>query len=71
MKGSKQMHRIAAAMLIAAAVLALNGGMLREAFARDVVAAPAAATSSSRTLALLMTLEALRQAPSALVPQKV
>ena len=29
------MHRIATAILIAAAVLALNGGMLRDAFARE------------------------------------
>jgi len=64
------MHRIAAAILIAAAVLAMNGGMLREAFAEEYrpamttaradVAQPIQARSS-RLLSLLVVLESLRQ----------
>jgi hypothetical protein len=65
------MTRIAAAMLIAVAVLALNGGMLREAFARDAQVPKPVATTTSRALGLLMVLEALRQEPVPLTPQKV
>lgn len=74
------MHRIAAAMLIAAAVLALNGSMLREAFAGDGSARPAppaidvsrpAGPRNATVLSLLIVLETLRQAPIALDPHKV
>jgi hypothetical protein len=73
------MHRIAAALLIAAAVLALNGGMLREAFAAPAPAAPAGRveigqpieTRGSRILSLVLVLEALRQAGPAAADQKV
>jgi hypothetical protein len=74
------MHRIAASLLIVAAVLALNGGMLREAFAgepawrlpppkTDVL--QTVAVRSGKVLSLLLILEALRQAPISLDPQKV
>ena len=74
------MHRIAAAMLIAATVLAFNGSMLRDAFAGEpAVKAPAANTEitqpatirNAKVLSLLMILEALRQTPVLLDPQKV
>ena len=74
------MHRIAAALLIVLAVLALNGGMLREAFAADLaVRAPvptsagldAAAIRSGKVLSLLLILEALRQTPVSLDRPKV
>ena len=64
------MHRIAAALLIAAAVLAMNGGMLREAFAEEyrpaaavvrVEALPPVQTRSAKLLSLLVVLESLRQ----------
>jgi len=67
------MNRIASAILIVAAVVVLNTGMLRDAFARDV-SAPAQPTritsvapetmssgQSARLLGLLQVLEALRQ----------
>jgi hypothetical protein len=74
------MHRIAASLLIVAAVLALNGGMLREAFAgepalrlpppkTDLLQTPAA--QSGKILSLLLILEALRQEPASLDRQKV
>ena len=74
------MHRIAAAMLIAATVLAFNGSMLREAFAAEAamkapppsveVTQPAIARHA-KVLSLLMILETLRQSPVALDAQKV
>jgi hypothetical protein len=69
------MHRIAAAFVITAAVLALNGGMLREAFAEQpaarLVAAPLDGVQpiqlkSTKVLSLLVILEALRQNPVSL-----
>jgi hypothetical protein len=74
------MHRIAAAMLIAATVLAFNGSMLRDAFAGEpAVKVPAASAEitqpatirNAKVLSLLMILESLRQAPVLLDPQKV
>ncbi len=74
------MHRIATAMLIAAAVLVLNGGLLRDAFAADTVSrSPAVIAASAepiqfrspKVLSLLMILESLRQAPVSLDGQKV
>lgn len=73
------MHRIAAAILIAVAVLAMNGGMLREAFAeefRPAVAARAEVAQpvearSSRLLSLLVVLESLRQEQVRLDGRKV
>lgn len=74
------MHRIAAALLIAVAVLALNGGTPRQAFAGEaVLRLPAprieivqpVAIRSAKVLSLLLILEALRQAPVSLDPQKV
>jgi hypothetical protein len=74
------MHRIATAMLIAAAVLALNAGMLRDAFARDTATQlpvtrldilQPVQVKSAKVLALLLVLESLRQAPFALDGQKV
>ena len=67
------MHRIAAAILIAAAVLAMNGGMLREAFAeeyRPVVSQPVQA-KSAKLLSLLVVLESLRQEQVRLDGRKV
>jgi hypothetical protein len=74
------MHRIAAAMLIVVAVLALNGGMLREAFAEDAMIRIPARTvepvqpvvvKNAKLLSLLVILESLRQVPVSLDPQKV
>ncbi len=72
------MHRIASAILITAAVLALNGGMLRDAFAAEyrpaVVRSEATqpvAIKGARILSLLVVLESLRQAPAALDGSKV
>ena len=74
------MRRIAAALLIVVAVLALNGGMLREALAVELaVQAPvpasagldAAALRSGKVLSLLLILEALRQTPVSLERSKV
>ncbi|MBI4921752.1 MAG: hypothetical protein HY834_08380 [Devosia nanyangense] len=74
------MNRIAAALLITVAVLALNAGTLREAFAGEAMARlPAALPASlmpapvrsTKVLSLLLILEALRQAPVSLDPQKV
>ena len=74
------MHRIASAILIAAAVLALNGGMFRDAFAREMAVQPSVAVveiaqpiqgKSAKLLSLLVVLESLRQAPVALDGQKV
>jgi hypothetical protein len=73
------MHRITAALLIVAAVFALNGGMLRDAFAKDMsVQLPPAKigasgpleTRSTRVLNLILALQALQAEPSVLVPQK-
>ena len=74
------MHRIATGLLIAAAVLVLNMGMLRDAFARDVtvnampprseVTQPLVA-SSDKVLSLLLILESLRQTQLGLDGQKV
>ena len=74
------MPRIATAILIAAAVLALNAGMLRDAFARDTalplpvarmeIAQPVQ-IKSAKILSLLLILEGLRQAQLTLDTQKV
>ena len=70
------MDRLAAAILIAAAVLAMNGGMLRDVIADECrsVRSPrrsrkslsAGPGRSERVLSLLLTLEALRAAPALL-----
>lgn len=74
------MHRIASAILITVAVLALNGGMLRDAFAAEYRPAVTAARTetaqpvairSARILSLLVVLESLRQSPAALDGPKV
>lgn len=72
------MHRIAAALLIVAAVFALNGGMLREAFAKDMGVQPITKadvaqpieTRSTRVLSLILALQALQAQPTVLTPQK-
>ncbi len=74
--GFAAMHRIASAMLIVAAVLALNAGMVREAFsapAATVRAEPIRVEPprSTRVLSLLLVLETLRQAQAAADRQKV
>lgn len=74
------MPRIATAMLIAAAVLALNAGMLRDVFARELAVQPPAtrleitqplAAKSDKVLSLLLILESLRQSEIGLGAQKV
>jgi hypothetical protein len=74
------MSRIAAALLIVIAMLALNGGLLRPAFAEAATARATGASvevsqptiiRSGRVLGLLMALEALRQSQLQLGPQKV
>lgn len=64
------MTRIASALLIVAAVLALNGGMLRDAFAEAYPPVAAGARTepvridppaNARLLSLLVVLESLRQ----------
>ena len=74
------MHRIAAALLIVLSVLALNGGMLRQAFAEEAMTQQATASAdipqptpvkSTKLLSLLLILESLRQAPVALDMPKV
>jgi hypothetical protein len=74
------MHRIAAAMLIAATALAFNGSMLREALAGEPAINPPAPRGefvqqvpvrNAKVLSLLVILETLRQAPISLDPQKV
>ena len=45
---NRPMHRIATAILIVAAVLALNGGMLRDALAEELAVQPPAATRRNR-----------------------
>ena len=74
------MHRIAAAMLIVATVLAFNGSMLREALANEPTINPPAPRGefvqqvpvrNAKVLSLLVILETLRQAPISLDPQKV
>ena len=74
------MHRIAAAMLIVATVLAFNGSMLREALAGEPALNPPAPRGelvqqvpvlNAKVLSLLVILETLRQAPISLDPQKV
>ncbi len=64
------MHRIATALLIVAAVLAVNAGMLREAFARDAAPLPVAARPALAGPPLL-ALEAVRPAPGLRDRQKV
>lgn len=74
------MHRIATAMLIVGAVLALNAGMLRDVFARET-ASPVAlprteitlpiVARSDKVLSLLLILESLRQSQLGLDGQKV
>jgi hypothetical protein len=74
------MHRIASAILIAAAVLAMNAGTLRDAFAEEH--RPTAGVSraeivqpvqprSAKLLSLLVVLESLRQEQVRLDGQKV
>lgn len=63
------MHRIATALLIVAAVLAVNAGMLREAFARD--AAPLPVVAQPALAGPLLALEAVRLAPGLRDRQKV
>ncbi|RYE11051.1 MAG: hypothetical protein EOP22_02475 [Hyphomicrobiales bacterium] len=74
------MHRIATAILITGAVLALNGGMLRDAFAREaILMLPAprlesldpAGSKSAKVLSLLLVLESLRQSQLSLDDRKV
>jgi hypothetical protein len=77
------MDRIAAGLLIVAAVLAFNAGMLREAFAEDLGGrisaeiavkpppAPACETSGNRAMSLLLCLAALQQPSVSGAPQKV
>ena len=74
------MPRIAAALLIVAAVLALNSGLMGGAFARDMVGtappvqppvAEPGLPKSTKILSLLLVLESLRQAPVDLTAPKV
>ena len=74
------MHRIAAALLIVSVTLALNGGLLHEAMAKEpAVKLPVPSIEivrpesprSTKLLSLLMVLESLRQAPVSLEAQKV
>lgn len=74
------MHRIAAALLITAAVLALNAGMIRDAFAEGnwvarnaepVRVSTQPAPGSSRLLSLLLVLETMRQSGVTLDGRKV
>jgi hypothetical protein len=74
------MSRIAATLLIVIAMLALNGGLLRPAFAEATAArTPGASVEvsqptivrSGRVLNLLLVLEALRQSQLQVGPQKV
>ena len=74
------MTRIAAALLIVAATLVLNGVSLRDAMAAERVPQPTVAavdiaqptlTQNFKLLSLLMILESLRQAPGLLDGQKV
>jgi hypothetical protein len=76
------MSRIAAALLIAAAALALDAGLLRGASAAEAGALRAARPlppaqevmaepgRTARILSLVLCLEALRQAPELLAPPK-
>lgn len=72
------MGRLAAGMVIALAVLAMNGNLVRDVLAEDSQRLIASTTlssatpvasgpSSERVLSLLLTLEALRAAPEVLV----
>ena len=77
-KGSKEMSRIAVGVMIAiAALVMMNGGLIRQVLAEESVGAtaspalstPITATSghrSERVLSLLIALEALRAAPEVL-----
>ena len=74
------MHRIASALLIVAAVLALNAGMVREAFPAPCRAPAGPAPDAPgraelprgiRVLGLVVALEGLRQVPPAGTGQKV
>ena len=74
------MNRIATAILIAGAVLALNGGMVRDALAREtllqlpapsVEIAQPVAPRSAKLLSLLLVLETLRQSQLSLDGRKV
>ena len=74
------MHRIAAALLIVLSVLALNGGLLRQALAEEAMTQRPTAIAdirqpmpvrSAKLLSLLLILESLRQAPVALDMPKV
>jgi hypothetical protein len=71
------MGRLAAGMVIAVAILAMNGNLVRDVLAEDSQRLIASATlssvtpvasgpSSERVLSLLLTLEALRAAPEVL-----
>lgn len=79
------MDRLAAGILIAVAAIAMNGGMIRDAFAEDLsscaqtrIEQPNVRSSSAgyelrsgRVLSLLVCLEALRHLPSVLDSAKV
>jgi hypothetical protein len=76
------MSRIATGLLIVGAMLAFNGGLLRDAMAEDQVvrvkleAAAKGDTCAteprgSRVMSLLLCLEALRQAPAPVASPKV
>ncbi|MBN9361960.1 hypothetical protein [Devosia sp.] len=75
------MGRLAAGMVIAVAILAMNGNLVRDVLAEDSQRLIASATlssatpvasgpSSERVLSLLLTLEALRAAPEVLGPAR-
>jgi hypothetical protein len=74
------MSRIASALLIAAAVLAVNAGMLRDAFSAEAAARQPTVRAeivqpiqirSAKVLSLLVILESLRQESLPLDGQKV
>jgi hypothetical protein len=74
------MSRIAAALLIVIAMIALNGGLLRPAFAESAARGPVASVEVIQpvvvrrgrgVVSLLLALEALRQSQIQVAPQKV
>ncbi len=78
------MDRLAAAILIALAALAMNGGLVRNAIAADAgpqlrlaveappsLHSPRPASRSERVMSLLIALEALRASPGLLDTPKV
>jgi len=75
------MGRLAAGTVIAIAMLAMNGNLVRDVLAEDSQRLVASTTlssatlvasgpSSERVLSLLLTLEALRVAPEVLTPRR-